>query len=217
MLGGLAAARIECDPGLVPAPGRYVLAHEEGSQAPLATELFATEHFSDGFMSGPPIRSEWHPGSILNMRGPLGVGFELPKRARRVALIAYDDDPSRLLPLALIATQQGAAVALVCKNGGMELPPNIEIHPQSAMLEVCEWSDYAALDASRESLPDLVETLGSNERQFGGGRGQALIRAPMPCGGLAECGVCAVRTRRGPLLACEDGPVFDLDLLIPKS
>jgi Iron-sulfur cluster binding domain of dihydroorotate dehydrogenase B len=100
---------------------------------------------------------------------------------------------------------------------GMDLPGNIEIHPRPAMMEICEWSDYAALDVSRDSLPGLVETLGSNQRPFRGGRGQALIRVPMPCGGLAKCGVCAVRTSRGPLLACEDGPVFDLDLLIPKS
>jgi NAD(P)H-flavin reductase len=41
-----------------------------------------------------------------------------------------------------------------------------------------------------------------------------LVVAPMPCGGLAECGVCAVTTRRGWKLACKDGPVFDLGELI---
>ena len=46
-----------------------------------------------------------------------------------------------------------------------------------------------------------------------GGEAQALVRTPMPCGALADCGVCTVRTSRGPKLACKDGPVFDLSLL----
>jgi NAD(P)H-flavin reductase len=36
-----------------------------------------------------------------------------------------------------------------------------------------------------------------------------LLRTQMPCGALAECGVCAVRTRGGWKMACKDGPVFD--------
>jgi hypothetical protein len=43
---------------------------------------------------------------------------------------------------------------------------------------------------------------------------QALVITPMPCGGIAECGVCAVTARRGWKLACKDGPVFDLTELI---
>ena len=44
--------------------------------------------------------------------------------------------------------------------------------------------------------------------------GQALVLASMPCAGLAGCGVCALRTRRGWRLACEDGPVFPLQDLL---
>jgi NAD(P)H-flavin reductase len=39
----------------------------------------------------------------------------------------------------------------------------------------------------------------------------------MPCGGVADCGACAVETRLGWKLACEDGPVFDLIDLLPKG
>lgn len=46
---------------------------------------------------------------------------------------------------------------------------------------------------------------------------QILVRVPMPCGALAECGVCAVRLRDGVALACDDGPVFDLRLLDLES
>jgi len=46
------------------------------------------------------------------------------------------------------------------------------------------------------------------------GEAQVLVVTPMPCGGLAECGVCAFTTRRGWKMACKDGPVFDLSELI---
>jgi hypothetical protein len=42
---------------------------------------------------------------------------------------------------------------------------------------------------------------------------QVLITTPMPCAGLAKCGACAIASRRGWKLACEDGPVFDLNHL----
>jgi NAD(P)H-flavin reductase len=42
---------------------------------------------------------------------------------------------------------------------------------------------------------------------------QALFYSPMPCGGAADCGVCALRTRHGVKLVCKDGPVFNLEEL----
>jgi len=46
---------------------------------------------------------------------------------------------------------------------------------------------------------------------------QALVHQIMPCGALAGCGACAVETRLGWKLACNDGPVFDLIDLLPKG
>jgi NAD(P)H-flavin reductase len=39
---------------------------------------------------------------------------------------------------------------------------------------------------------------------------QVLVRTSIPCGGIADCGVCAVMTKSNWKLACKDGPVFDL-------
>jgi dihydroorotate dehydrogenase electron transfer subunit len=41
-------------------------------------------------------------------------------------------------------------------------------------------------------------------------KAQVLVGTPIPCGGIADCGVCAVNTKSSWMLACEDGPVFDL-------
>lgn len=213
MLGGVRSVCIVCETGFIPAPGRYVLAHEEGSEAPLAVELFASEYRSNGFVAAPPLPLEWRPGCVLDLRGPLGNGFELPAGSRRVALIAFDGDANRLLPLADAASKQDAAVALVCGTAPSDLPLQMEIHPLRALAEVCAWSDYAAFDVQRESVPALLHSITAHGRPVVGGRGQALIRVPMPCGGMAECGVCSMRTASGPMLACIDGPVFDIGLL----
>jgi Leu/Phe-tRNA-protein transferase len=58
---------------------------------------------------------------------------------------------------------------------------------------------------SRNSLSTVVKTFPCP--------GQALIHTAMPCAGIAECGACAVRTRKSWRLACKDGPVFDISEL----
>ena len=40
-----------------------------------------------------------------------------------------------------------------------------------------------------------------------------LVDAPMPCAGMGDCGVCAVKARGGYRLACKDGPVFERRVL----
>ena len=213
LIDGSSAARIRCAPGLVPAPGQYVLAHQPGSDSPAADILFRVALTADGFIAAPPSPPQWAPGARLDLRGPLGHGFVVPAAAARIALVAFDDGPRRLLSLVDSALRQDAALALVCESPPDDLPLQIEVQPLSALEDVVHWADYAAFDVARESLPRL-----GSLRQPRGNRpnlpqAQALVRVPMPCGAMAECGVCAVRLRRGTGLACDDGPVFDLDLL----
>jgi dihydroorotate dehydrogenase electron transfer subunit len=114
------------------------------------------------------------------------------------------------------AFKQEAAVTLVNERPLDDLPLQVEVQPLRVMLEVCDWADYLAFDAARESLPQLkqnLETIGLHKIR---GEAQILIRTPMPCGGLAECGVCTVELKKGPELACVDGPVFDLKSVIFK-
>jgi NAD(P)H-flavin reductase len=216
LLDGFHAARILCPPGLTPAPGQYLLAHADGSDSPLAVPIFPARSFTDphktgtdGFLIAPPTPETWIPGTRLHLRGPLGHGFTLPASARRVALIAFGDSPRRLLALLDLAFKQDASVTLVCENPPEDLPLQVEIQPMHALSEVCGWADYAALDCAREDLAQLKEKLGAGGPAKIRCEAQVLIRTPMPCGGLAECGVCTVEGQRGDRLACADGPVFD--------
>jgi NAD(P)H-flavin reductase len=197
----------------MPAAGQYTLAHAIGSDDPLAVALFLLRADNDGWLCAPPVPAEWQPDTRLLLRGPLGHGFEPPPGARRVAAVARDGTCSRLLPLMQAALANGSSVTLVVDRAPEDLPLQVEVQPMSALLEVCRWSEYAAFDVEREHLSELIGCLGGTAAHGVGGQAEVLIRAPMPCGALGDCGVCTIRTRSGPKLACKHGPVFDLRLL----
>ena len=216
LMDGSAGAQIACAAGLVPAPGQYLLAHAFGSDAPLATALFTARAFADGFLTAAPVPSTWTPGIRLHLRGPLGHGFSLPSSARRIALIAFQCSPRTLLSLLNGSFGEDASVALVSGQIPDDLPLHVEAQPLSSVSETCRWADAIAFDVPRESLAALRGLL-DGERSRMKAEAQVLVRTPMPCGALAECGVCTVEVGRKPLLACDDGPVFDFRQLMGWS
>jgi hypothetical protein len=209
---GQTGGRLLCPPSLAPAPGQYLLAHDPASDATLAAPIFNAGPVPGGFLIAPPVERAWRPGISLSLRGPLGHGFSMPASVRRVALVAIDSTAARLKPLLPLALEQGASVVMVTDLSLTSLPPEVELQPVSALGEIAGWADYLAIDLPRESLPGMRERLGLWEQ--GAGEAQVLVAAPMPCGGMAVCGVCAVIVRRGWKMACKDGPVFDLNDLI---
>ena len=234
---GLTNGRLLCPQNLIPGPAQYLLAHDPASSAPLPVPIFNAGSSPGGFLTAPPIPPAWRPGTTLSLRGPLGRGFTLPASARRVALVALGDTSARLKPLLMTALKQNASVVLVSELDLSELPPEVEIQPVSTLPEVAHWADYAAIDMPREKLSGLCQELGFGEhspyREHVGApvfasnedatrrqqakvlfESQVLILTPMHCGGIAECGVCAVVVHRGWKMACKDGPVFELKELL---
>jgi NAD(P)H-flavin reductase len=200
--------RVACPPNLIPGPGQYLLAND-GPNSALPLPLFYTDSAAQGFIAVAPVNALWNPGLTLSLRGPLGRGFNVPLAARRVALVAFDDPPARLRGLIWQALKQDAGVVLVVNSMADNLPDAVEVQPLSALDEILEWADYVAFDVAREKLPQLRQQLGNwNSLAVGLGT-QILIRTPVPCGGIAECGVCAVTLQSNWKLACKDGPVFD--------
>ncbi|HEX9839995.1 MAG TPA: hypothetical protein VGA72_11635 [Anaerolineales bacterium] len=205
---GLRSARLSCPANLIPSPGQYLLAGaDSGSLLPVP--LFYTDSAPSGFIAAPPLPDSWIPGHKLHLRGPLGRGFALPASSRRVALVAYDDTPAHLRGLIRPALKQNAAVVLVCDSASDSLPADVEVQPSSALSEVCEWADYIALDVARENLPGLRQAMGKLNQVSALKEAQVLLRTSMPCGGVAECGVCAVNLKSNWRMACKDGPVLD--------
>jgi hypothetical protein len=211
--------RIVCPPDLIPAPGQYVLAHASGSDSPLAVPVFFSDSTPNGFRSAPFLPLAWTPGTRLNLRGPFGHGFSVPAFARKVALIAFDESPARLHGLIFIALKQNTEVVLVSNTVMDDMPEAVEVQPLQVMTDIYQWADYAAFDVARENLNQLGEMLGVGnlaraQREAAAlslSKGQVLVRAPMPCGALAECGVCALTIRHEWKMICKDGPVFELN------
>jgi dihydroorotate dehydrogenase electron transfer subunit len=212
---GRRAARLTCPLALIPAPGQYLLAHAAtDSDAPLAQPVFQAGTAPNGFYAAPPLPANWLPGTELTLRGPLGHGFHLPPAARKVALAAFGASSSRLLALLEPALAQKAAIVLLTDAALEGLPAAVEISPLSALPEIAQWADYLALDAPRAAITTIQNILGPNAHTFFSGyTTEILIETPLPCGGIGECGVCAVKTRKRYALACKDGPVFDLKTL----
>ena len=200
--------RVTCPPNVIPAPGQYLLA-SDGSSSPLPVPLFYTNSAPQGFVAAAHATAPWSPGMALRLRGPLGRAFSLPLAARRVGLVAYDDSPARLRGLIQPALRQEAAVVLVSQFAPEELPDAVEVQPLSALDDILAWADYAAFDIARENLAQLREQLGKRNPFLTGMGVQVLVRTAIPCGGIAECGVCAVTLKSEWKLACKDGPVFD--------
>lgn len=213
---GQRLAWINCPPGLIPAPGRYVVAWApDDVDAPLGTALFAQEAGAAGFLAAPPVPHIWEPGTRLELRGPIGRGFHVPEMARRLALAALGDTAGRLLPLVFEALAHQVAVALFTDLSLPPLPSAVEISPLHAVPEALGWADFLALDLPLDAVSHLQQVLGlpADVRNLPC-PSQTLVRAEMPCNGLATCGACAIILRRGWKLTCQDGPVFDTEMLL---
>ncbi len=205
---GCRHVRIACPSGLIPSPGQYLLA-SDGSDAPLPVPLFHSDSAPDGFIAAAPVPGSWTPGVALTLRGPLGHGFTLPLSARKVGLVTFDDSPARLKGLIRLALKQESAVVLVCSSTPDSLPDEVEVQPISAIEEIAEWADYLAIDVRRENLNQLRKRLGKLNQRAAEKEAQVLIYTPIPCGGVADCGICAVRLKSDWKLACKEGPVFN--------
>jgi hypothetical protein len=210
LVNGLTGGRILCPSEMIPSPGQYLLAHDPASDALLPVPIFQAGWIPHGFIIAPPIPEAWKPETRLSLRGPLGHGFDLPASARHVALVAVDGNPYRLLPLLELALTNKAAVTLLSYTVPASLPAEVEVQPVTVLPEAADWADYLAIDVVRESLPVLWKLIGEGEQVWTLKDAQGLVLTPVPCGGMAACGVCAVNTRRGWKMACKDGPVFRL-------
>jgi hypothetical protein len=207
---GLRRALISVPAQFIPQPGQYLQAHAlDDEDAPLSFSLFlgGTSSGSNTFLAAPPIPKHWRPGAQLQVRGPLGNGFHLPDRAKKIGLVGLGRTIARLMPLA----RPDLEVALFTDAPLPDLPVQVEANPLEALPEAFPWADLLAVDVPANLVSELHQSLGLPANQPPPCPIQVLVTVDMPCGGMAECGVCALSTSsRGYALACLDGPVFEL-------
>ena len=217
---GTRAGQLDCDPRLIPRPGGYLVAHNPNEpDAVLGCSLFPVglsgnmdAASSRDSVSLGPIPRTWHPGTTLQLRGPLGHGFSLPAAVHNLALIALGDTIGRLLPLIPLALENNTDIAIFSDLPLPSLPPIIEIRSLKAIPEAIAWADFLAVDLPLENIPILRKLLHLDPHDYLSCPAQVLVSTPMPCVGIAECGVCALpKRKKGFALACKDGPVFNLN------
>ena len=210
---GTVGGRMRCLPAIQPLPGQYLQAYAPELPGCFSVNLFASEQDKTDVFMAPPLPEDWRVGTRLAVRGPLGRGFRLPEEARRVSVGALDGNAYRLLPLIRQALAQQAMVILFTQHIPQQLPMAVEVLPLISLPEALDWADFLALDVSLDNISSIPARLKLPPGQTCPFPAQILVVASMPCGGVAECGVCGVHTRRGWVLACKDGPVFDLNTL----
>lgn len=202
----------------IPAPGQYLQANQKGSNIEvLPTSLFLAgsdltrKKSADNDISLlGKLPRHWEAGNSLELRGPLGKGFSLPKNVKRLALIAAGPSSGRLLPLVAPALQLNAEITLFADQNSPNLPLEVEQRPLAASPEARNWADFLAIDSPSESVERFPELIGLDRDFPGKINGQVLLSSNMPCGALGQCGICAAKIGRREVFICEKGPVFSL-------
>jgi hypothetical protein len=202
---------IACPEQAILRPGQYLLATDaQAGDAPLSTPVFMVEKSPHGFWAVPVDGVKWNPGTNLLLAGPLGHGFELTRGLQRLGLVALGETVSRLLPLIYLASEMQATTALFTGLGLPRLPAAVEVHPLASLLEALDWPDFIAIDVSLGRLGEVRRIFDLSLSTILPCPVQVLVTTAFPCARLGQCGACAIRSRRGWKLACEDGPVFNL-------
>src|SRR5688572_32333414 len=104
--------RIQCSPDLIPFPGQYLMAHKNASDLPLPVSVFFMDSSPNGFRCAP-LSIKLQPGDLINFRGPIGHGFQIPPFAKKIALIAYEKTFAHLHGLISLAIKQNVEIVLV--------------------------------------------------------------------------------------------------------
>mgnify|MGYP003971179365 FL=1 len=197
----------------IPSPGQYLQAwNPADSDSPLPISLFPSGYFDDrAFLSAPPFPSKWKPGDELQLRGPLGRGFSHGLTVTRLGLISLDDSPDRLMAFADLVLNKNIEVALFSDTLPPKISTQIEVNPLSIANQAFKWADSVAIDTRPTSIEDILKKIGISPGESFPCPTEILINIPMPCAGIAKCGVCTLSDGKNKsLLTCEDGPVFSL-------
>lgn len=187
-------------------PGQYYLAFAEGTSQVLPVPLFPFSEDKNGMVLCGMIQPAWQRGTPLLLQGPYGKIFTHCLKSSRLAIFAVERTlQERLYSLVIPAIEQGADVVWIADELSIDLPPQVEILKESELKVAIAWSEGCAIalpQAKVSNLPGIMNISTADQSKV-----EVFVDAPMMCGN-AQCGVCAIETRRGWKLVCKDGPVF---------
>ena len=168
--------------------------------------------------------SQCKVGDSLDLFGPLGNGFTIPKTARKILLVAGGIGVAPLCFFAQEAVNQGNSVKLLIGAATASLLcPERLLPAPSECVSATEDGTAGKKGMITDFLPDFANWA---DHVFACGPTamyQAMAQMPpfkmkpvqisleimMGCG-LGVCYGCTVKTKSGLRQVCKDGPVFDL-------
>ena len=184
------------------------------------------------FGRGSAWLAERRLGDTLDMLGPLGNWYVIPRRAQRLLMLAGGVGVAPLVMLSDEAAELGMDVVFVmgaADESGLlpasELQGSVEYlvatddgsrgHRGLATEVIADyvtWADQifaCGPEPMYRTLRAVVDPLRINLRP----NVQVSVERGMACG-LGACLGCVVETRRGMIASCVQGPVFDLDEVV---
>jgi dihydroorotate dehydrogenase electron transfer subunit len=177
-------------------------------------------------------------GTVLDLIGPLGRGWNLAATVRTLALIGTAAQAPALFALAHSAIARGLAVALsivAAADGEAIAAPPPFLLPAAAEYHIVQdddlaqaglallddtllrWADLLAIALPAELLPEVAQRVRQVRLQWNRDFAQVALlgtaRHQIACC-VGVCGVCGIEARHGRKLLCSDGPIFDLRDLV---
>ncbi len=170
------------------------------------------------------------PGDMLNIVGPLGVGFHLDPAWKNIVVLGRGVGLATLAPISQLASASGVGVTAIlsARSRAMVMADDLfrEVGSVVPVLDSDRSSDLGNVEAIilgliAAGLADAFFTCGSNRlmqlmKRLGkahGIPGQVAMEQVMACG-LGPCYVCVrtfeVNGKKELRRVCIEGPVFDL-------
>ena len=170
------------------------------------------------------------PGDMLNIVGPLGVGFHLDPSWRNIVVLGRGVGLATLAPISQLASASGVGVTAIlsARSRAMVMADDLfrEVGSVVPVLDSDRSSDLGNVEAIilgliAARLADAFFTCGSNRlmqlmKRLGRAHripGQVAMEQVMACG-LGPCYVCVrtfeVNGKKELRRVCIEGPVFDL-------
>jgi len=203
-------ACLECPRKLHALPGQYFLANSTDDEREIIPFALYPTTCTEDWLCLAPCPAHWQAGDRILLRGPFGKAFHLPADTRKVALFDWNGLASLLMPLIHQALYQRSEVVLYTHTTPSNLPPEVEVLPPGQLSESFGWCEVLAGVLCRDSLRDFFQMTGWRNHLHLPSHAEVLIHTPMPCGGTAECGICAILLKQGWKLACKEGAVFSI-------
>jgi len=170
------------------------------------------------------------PGDMLNIVGPLGVGFQLEPEWKNVVVLGRGVGLATMAPISQVAGEKGVRVTAILSARSPDLALAADLFESvGTVIKVLDTDGTSAVENVEAILRRLIAegkadaffTCGSNRllqlmKRVGrehGIPGQAAMEQIMACG-LGPCYICVrtfeVNGQKEMRRVCVEGPVFDL-------